>query len=111
MIHQIYPYRDENGKSSTGFTPLGNANCLLYLEKVGGASLPNSKQVGFSGNFCHPAAGQLPEVSGSFLVTQPLFIEKFVLPQLQSLNQATTVYVGPLIWERQRLGFPLRCWP
>ncbi|KAI0914715.1 hypothetical protein F4823DRAFT_557661 [Ustulina deusta] len=76
MIHQIYPYRDENGKSSTGFTPLGNANCLLYLEKVGGASLPNSKQVGFSGNFCHPAAGQLPEVSGSFLVTQPLFIEK-----------------------------------
>ncbi|KAK6860845.1 hypothetical protein PG995_004481 [Apiospora arundinis] len=61
MIHQIYPYRDAGGKTTTGFTPLGNANCLLYLEKVGGASLPDAKQVGFSGNFCHPAAGQLPE--------------------------------------------------
>ncbi|KAI0526152.1 hypothetical protein F5B22DRAFT_589306 [Xylaria bambusicola] len=109
MIHQIYPYRDKDGKSSTGFTTLGNANCLLYLEKVGGAKLPDSKQVGFSGNFCHPASGQLPEVSGSFLVTQPLFVEKFLLEQLQSLNQATTIWVGPLYGSANGWGFPYDC--
>ncbi|KAK7983147.1 heterokaryon incompatibility protein-domain-containing protein [Apiospora arundinis] len=106
MIHQIYPYRDAGGKTTTGFTPLGNANCLLYLEKVGGASLPDAKQVGFSGNFCHPAAGQLPEVSGSFVVTQPLFIERFLLPQLQAMNQATTVYVAPLWGSANGWAFP-----
>ncbi|KAF3055500.1 hypothetical protein CFAM422_012994 [Trichoderma lentiforme] len=97
MIHQIYPYRDEQGQSEYGDTPKGDRNCLLYLEVVQRADgsdgqLPDSKQVGYSGNFCYPSLNSVPGVDGTFLLGSPLFMGRYLLPELQMLNEASSIY-------------------
>ncbi len=54
VIHQIYPYKDNQGNVTTSDTGNGNYNCFLYCEMVTGNSLPQSLQLGYSGNFCYP---------------------------------------------------------
>ncbi|KAK4085586.1 uncharacterized protein Triagg1_576 [Trichoderma aggressivum f. europaeum] len=98
MVHQIYPYRDEQGNSEYGDSPKGDRNCLLYLEVVKRADgtdgqLPDAKQVGYSGNFCYPSLSSTPGVDGTFLLGGPLFMGRYLLPQLQMLNEASSIYV------------------
>lgn len=97
MVHQIYPYRDEQGQSEFGDTPNGDRNCLLYLEVVKKADgtdgqLPDAKQVGYSGNFCYPSLSSAPGVDGTFLLGGPLFMGRYLLPQFQMLNEASSIY-------------------
>ncbi|KAL7791605.1 hypothetical protein V8C43DRAFT_283414 [Trichoderma afarasin] len=98
MVHQIYPYRDEQGNSEYGDNPKGDRNCLLYLEVVKKADgtdgqLPDAKQVGYSGNFCYPSLNPAPGVDGTFLLGGSLFMGRYLLPQLQMLNEASSIYV------------------
>ncbi|GAW23683.1 hypothetical protein ANO14919_132580 [Xylariales sp. No.14919] len=111
MLHQIYPYHDAAGNVETGFTPNGNANCLLYLEKVKGgditeAKLPDAKQLGFSGNFSFPDGGGGGTPSGTFVVSQQLVLQHFLLPQLQGINEASSIYAGPVYGDAGGWGYP-----
>lgn len=108
MIHQIYPYHDKDDKTDQGFTPIGNLNSPLYLEMIkdkngNNGQLPGAKQVGFSGNF-----GLLPTVDGTFVVSHELFMGRFLLAQLQALNEASSIYVDPMWGGVDGWSFPMR---
>ncbi|KAK5992854.1 hypothetical protein PT974_06276 [Cladobotryum mycophilum] len=95
VIHQIYPYRGQDGKAETGFTPRGNSNSFLYLEMVkdeegNDGVLPDAKQVAFSGNFCYPGAGSTPAMDGTFIISHKLFMERYLVPVTQAVNVSLT---------------------
>ncbi|KAH6605050.1 hypothetical protein Trco_006757 [Trichoderma cornu-damae] len=96
ITQQIYPYRDQNGESEYGDTVKGNRNCLLFLEVVkkedgSDGQLPDARQVGYNGNFCYPPAGQ-PGVDGTFVLGGELFLARYLLRQLQAINEASSIY-------------------
>ncbi|KAK4085588.1 uncharacterized protein Triagg1_578 [Trichoderma aggressivum f. europaeum] len=96
VTQQIYPYRDQNGESEYGDTVKGSRNCLLFLEVVkkedgSDGQLPDARQVGYHGNFCYPPAGQ-PGVDGTFVLGGELFLARYLLRQLQAINEASSIY-------------------
>ncbi|KAF3055504.1 hypothetical protein CFAM422_012993 [Trichoderma lentiforme] len=96
VTQQIYPYRDEKGESEYGDTVKGSRNCLLFLEVVkkedgSDGQLPNASQVGYNGNFCYPPA-ERPGVDATFVLGGELFLARYILRQLQAINEASSIY-------------------
>ncbi|KAL6792265.1 hypothetical protein GGI42DRAFT_346449 [Trichoderma sp. SZMC 28013] len=96
VTQQIYPYRDQNGESEYGDTVKGSRNCLLFLEVVkkedgSDGLLPDARQVAYNGNFCYPPAAQ-PGVDGTFVLGGELFLARYLLRQLQAINEASSIY-------------------
>ncbi|KAI0185778.1 hypothetical protein EV127DRAFT_484805 [Xylaria flabelliformis] len=94
LVHSSYPYVNPQG--NVGGDPLtgGIYNCFLYLETVGERPGP-PRLLEWSANLAFPAGGGFSETSGSFVLSRQLFMEQFLLPQLQELNRNTTIYIEP----------------
>ncbi|KAI0411274.1 hypothetical protein F5X98DRAFT_383935 [Xylaria grammica] len=94
-INESYPYYDPDGHVSGDFLTAGTAgnyNCFVYLENVRDRQGP-PRILEWTANLAFPAHGNFPETNGSFVLSRQLFMEKFLLPQLQVLNRGTTVYI------------------
>ncbi|KAK5996112.1 hypothetical protein PT974_04539 [Cladobotryum mycophilum] len=114
---QVYPYLStdtprgsinigEGGKRSSG-----DYNCLLFCENVdypvptsdnGERSsilrdLPLQPKMKHSGNLAQPVSDE-KEISGSFAIDYRVFLEQFVLPQLQELCHAQQIRVEGLTY-------------
>ncbi|GAB1312347.1 hypothetical protein MFIFM68171_02557 [Madurella fahalii] len=115
VYNQVYPYRSaEHPEGSTGIgnhpdgkPKEGNYNGLAYCETVDCnwvldpltakpvvRPLPAAKKLIHTGNLTLPASNGQPEILGSFVMDHRVFLEMFLLPQLQELCQATQLHVG-----------------
>ena len=92
---------------NTGRLKEGNYNCLAYCETVDSnwsedfkstkpttRALPAAKKLIHTGNLAQPAGNGQPEILGSYVMDYRVFMETFLLPQLQELCQATYLQVG-----------------
>jgi hypothetical protein len=91
-VHESYPYYDPEGNVGGDSLLGGNYNCFLYLENVGDREGP-PKMLEWTANLAFPAHDNFSETTGSFVLSRQLFMEKFLLPQLQILNRSTTIYI------------------
>ncbi|MCJ1432471.1 hypothetical protein MMC27_001828 [Xylographa pallens] len=118
IFTQVYPYLDSDvitGVMDTGDGEImskGDYNCLAYCENVDVSwdpwmtpsdrkdkgvitrALPVQPKLPWSGNLASPADSKTQEVRGSFAMDYRVFLERFLLPQLQELCQANQFYVG-----------------
>ncbi|KAK3344479.1 hypothetical protein B0T25DRAFT_463214 [Lasiosphaeria hispida] len=112
ILHQVYTYKSklngaENGQ--TGFGGAGDCNCLLYLEMVqNGGVKPKDPRLIWSGNFATQASPDHPAVRATFLLNHEIFLGKYILPELRSLNQASDVYHNAFYWKAEK---PEDNWP
>ncbi|KAM0517337.1 hypothetical protein ACHAPE_004867 [Trichoderma viride] len=118
VVMQTYPYRTiANDLGETGCGSYeeggklvgGDYNCLLYCEMVDSKdsnieSLPEYKartppgqsNLNWSANFAEPD-GPYGEIPGSFVMDHRVFLEVFLLPQLQELCMATKFECGSAV--------------
>lgn len=115
ILTQVYPYRtttNPNGQNGVGEYGVGykfvdaDYNCLLYCEMVHSGKakhpwmpdwetrkLPDQPKLTWSANFAQPSS-QGEEIPGTFAMDKRVWLEAFVLPQLQEICQATKLTCG-----------------
>ena len=98
MTHQVYPYINAARgvpAAVAGWDPPADSNSLLYCEMVEGNPLdPQQPVVGSTGLFTtqEPMSTGRPRVDGCFVLSHQLFLERYLLPMLQSFNKSSEVY-------------------
>lgn len=98
MGYGKYGEEDRSAESPCGILDPGDYNCLLYCENVdlpttGGTAarrLPTNTTMSHNGNLAEPSQ---PQILGSFVLDHRVFMQTFLLPQLQELCQATWMQV------------------
>jgi len=96
LTQQSYPYIDpektvREGKV-TGETGNAQLNCLLYCEMVDNRTQPRYPTLDqWHGNFVIPTSNNSLAPDGTFALSYHHFLELYLLPRLQSLNQASII--------------------
>jgi hypothetical protein len=106
ILTQVYPYRTDkfpNGQNGYGEYGAGGSfvepdyNCLLYCEMVNSGhvkhpwlpyfetrKIPGQPKLNWTSNFAQPSSdGEL--ITGTYAMDHRVWLEAFVLPQLQEL--------------------------
>lgn len=95
LTQQSYPYVTPGESVEKGITTgeTGNAqlNCLLYCEMFGNRTPPTYPTLAWHGNFVIPTSNDTPASDGTFALGYHFFMEKYLLPRLQPLNQASII--------------------
>jgi len=95
LTQQSYPYIDpeniQEGKV-TGETGNAQLNCLLYCEMVDNRTQPQYPTIDqWHGNFVIPTSNNTLAPDGTFALSYHHFLELYLLPRLQPLNQASII--------------------
>ncbi|KAI0454542.1 hypothetical protein F5B21DRAFT_514631 [Xylaria acuta] len=82
-------------------------NCLLYCEMVDNHDKPKNLSLNHHGNFV--TRGTTLEdadnqIDGAFVLGYRHFVEQYLLPRVQPLNQASDIYVYPVSWLKDPHG-------
>ncbi|KAF4437659.1 hypothetical protein F53441_12994 [Fusarium austroafricanum] len=119
LFQQIHPYKDpvhaeqqmelERNKPLEADTSL---NCLLYCEMVDNNENEEKRKLktlslAHNGNFVTRGTtivGGDDQIDGVFALSYKHFLEGYLLPRLQPLNQATDIYVHPVTWKYDNSG-------
>ncbi|KAH7255065.1 hypothetical protein B0J15DRAFT_396499 [Fusarium solani] len=95
LVYQTHAYKSAplcpDGKTSEdGF---GGRNALLYCEMVEHRQRPDDFKLVWSGNFTTmpSSPGASDAIEGTFLMNRDVFLERFILPKIRQLNQASEI--------------------
>lgn len=107
MIHQVYPYiNPARGveKPVISYDAPGDLNSLLYCEMVENNPLPDDQQLAYMGNFTSQALSVGgPRIDGTFCLSHQHFLGRFLLPMLQTFNEASIIYTPVASFEHGSL--------